>query len=166
MAKARVREISKKIRYYKMDAESLAFNENSFDKIIGSGILHHTNLSNSLYQIKRVLKEGGQAVFFEPLGHNPIINLFRKLTPSLRSEDEHPLLMNDLDLIKKIFPNVIYSYFHLSTFLILPFVKRGSFINLFNKFNKLDHLMFTKMPIIKKYAWVVIIQIYSQTKSN
>ena len=165
-AKNTAQEHNENVQYYEMSIEDMSFNEHSFDKIFGSGILHHTDLSNSLYQIKRVLKEDGQAIFFEPLGHNPLINLFRKLTPSLRSVDEHPLLMQDFDLIKKIFPNTIYSYFHLSTFLIFPFIKSGLFMNLFNKFNKLDKLIFEKISFIKKYAWIVIIQINNQSANN
>ena len=166
MANNTAQKQNNNVQYYEMAVEDMSFDEHSFDKIFGSGILHHTDLSNSLYQIKRVLKEDGQAIFFEPLGHNPLINLFRKLTPSLRSVDEHPLLMQDLDVIKKIFPNTIYSYFHLSTFLIFPFIKSGLFMNLFNQFNKLDKLIFDKISFMKKYAWVVIIHINNQSKNH
>ena len=81
-AKNTAQKQNNNVQYYEMAVEDMSFDEHSFDKIFGSGILHHTDLSNSLYQIKRVLKEDGKAVFFEPLGHNPLINLFRKFTPS------------------------------------------------------------------------------------
>ena len=81
-----------------MDAENLKFIDHTFDLICGSGILHHLDLKASYREISRTLKSSGKAVFFEPLGHNPIINFYRKLTPKMRTEDEHPLLMKDIKL--------------------------------------------------------------------
>src|SRR3546814_4334755 len=43
----------------------------------------------------RVLRPGGRAVFIEPLGLNPAIELYRRFTPSARTPDEHPLLRRD-----------------------------------------------------------------------
>ncbi len=89
-----------------MDAENLKFNDHTFDLVYGSGILHHLSIEKAIVEIKRVLKKDGRAIFYEPLGHNIFINIFRLLTPSLRSEDEHPLLIKDLELIKRTFsPN-------------------------------------------------------------
>jgi len=42
--------------------------------------------------------EKGSAIFIDPLGHNPAINMFRRSTPDLRTEDEHPLLLEDFRL--------------------------------------------------------------------
>ena len=36
---------------------------------------------------------GGLAVFMEPLGRNPLINRYRRLTLTLRTVDEYPLMM-------------------------------------------------------------------------
>ena len=88
-----------------MDAENLKFNDNSFDLVYGSGILHHLSIEKAIIEIKRVLKKDGKAVFYEPLGHNIFINIFRYFTPKLRTKDEHPLLMEDLKLIKNYFPH-------------------------------------------------------------
>lgn len=38
--------------------------------------------------------------FSEPLGHNPIINWYRNRTPEMRTEDEHPLLIKDIEFAK------------------------------------------------------------------
>ena len=78
------------INYLVMDAEKLGFDDNSFDLIYGSGILHHLRIDKVIVEINRVLKKGGKALFYEPLGHNVFINIFRLITPSFRSEDEHP----------------------------------------------------------------------------
>jgi len=74
-----------------MDAEHLAFPDASFDLVCGTSIIHHLDVDRAYGEVARVLKPGGIAVFLEALGHNPAINGYRRLTPALRTEDEHPL---------------------------------------------------------------------------
>jgi SAM-dependent methyltransferase len=59
-------------------------------------ILHHLDLETAYAEIARVLKPHGRAIFLEPLAHNPFINLYRTLTPSLRTPDEQPLRLDDI----------------------------------------------------------------------
>lgn len=84
-----------------MDAHELKFPDNTFDFVVGNGILHHLNFVLALSEIQRVLKPGGRAIFQEPLGGNPLLKLFRRLTPEARTEDERPLLESDLAAIEK-----------------------------------------------------------------
>ena len=45
----------------RMDAENMAFQDNSFDYIFSWGVLHHTkNMNGALAQVHRVLKPGGK----------------------------------------------------------------------------------------------------------
>ena len=73
-----------------MDAHDLEFEENTFDLVLGSGILHHLNPDIALKEIYRVLKPNGRVLFIEPLADNPLLKLFRRLTPFARTEDENP----------------------------------------------------------------------------
>ena len=84
-----------------MDAHSLDFEDNSFDIVVGDGVLHHLDLSLSLREIYRVLKVGGIALFREPLAANPLLKAFRRLTPNARTQDEKPMTYSDLRMIKK-----------------------------------------------------------------
>ena len=86
-----------------MDAHTLEFEDGTFDLVFGTGILHHLDLKVAISEVKRVLKPGGQAIFFEPLGTNPVGNLVRVLTPRARTVDERPLSMSDLRLLKSNF---------------------------------------------------------------
>lgn len=54
----------------------------------------------SLKEIRRVIKIGGRALFQEPLSANPILRMFRILTPYARTKDEKPLTPQDLDMIE------------------------------------------------------------------
>src|SRR2546427_3559410 len=72
-------------------AEEIDYPDESFDLVLGKAILHHTDLEKTSKQLARVLRRGGAAYFLEPLAHNPILNLFRWLTPSRRTPTERPL---------------------------------------------------------------------------
>jgi ubiquinone/menaquinone biosynthesis C-methylase UbiE len=79
-----------------MDAHHLEYDANQFDYVVGHGILHHLDLEVCLAEIRRVLKPGGRALFIEPLAGNPLLRLFRVLTPAARTVDEKPLDSQDL----------------------------------------------------------------------
>jgi SAM-dependent methyltransferase len=147
------------IDYYVMDAENLQFEDNSFDVVIGLGILHHLDLKEAGSELSRVLREDGHAVFIEPLGHNPIINMYRKFTPSMRSEDEHPLLMRDIEFLEQYFSTVKARYFHIFTLLAVPFRKTKVFERLLALLSAFDTSLMRIMPFAKRYAWTVLLDL-------
>ena len=81
LAKTRIKK--KNITFEVDNIENSKFINNSFSAIFGNAILHHTNLSASSLEIKRILKPGGKYIFFEPNLLNPEIFLERKI-PVLR----------------------------------------------------------------------------------
>ena len=82
-----------------MDAHQLTFEDNSFDYVVGNGILHHLDFDNAMSEIQRVLAPGGRAIFQEPLSGNPLLGLLRLMTPKARTEDERPFDKRDLQKI-------------------------------------------------------------------
>ena len=156
--------ISNCINFEVMNAEQLYFPDCSFDLVCGSGILHHLDLPCSLDEVQRVLAADGHAIFYEPLGHNPFINLYRRLTPNLRTEDEHPLLVRDLRLLDRYFDCVRIRYFHLTSLLAVPFRRLPIFVPLLRKLELLDQACF-HMSFLKKQAWMVVIDLSQPQKS-
>ncbi len=68
-------------RFEQMDAESLRYEDNFFDLVIGFGVLHHViKYPRASAELHRVIKPGGRAVFHESLWDNPLINLVRRFT--------------------------------------------------------------------------------------
>ncbi len=139
-----------------MNAERTDFENNTFDIVAGSGILHHLNLESSYTELARILNSNGSAVFIEPLGHNPIINMYRALTPKMRTEDEHPLKVNDLKLLNKYFNNVKIEYFSILTLFAVPFRNKSFFGILLKILKCLDNIIFL-IPYFRRFAWTVII---------
>ena len=70
-------------------------------------------------EVARVMRPSAGALFIEPLGHNPVINLYRRRTPEQRTVDEHPLLMDDMAVVRAHFAQVDETYFHLLGLLAL-----------------------------------------------
>ena len=139
-----------------MNAENLKFNNDSFDVVCGGAVLHHLDLNKALSEISRVLKPDGKAFFVEPLGHNLFINLYRYLTPNLRSSDEHPLRNKDLRLIQCYFREIDIRYFHLTSLLTIPFRNLAAFSFLLERAEIIDKRLF-KLAFFKKRAWQVVI---------
>ena len=138
-----------------MNAEQLAFVDDSFDLICGVGILHHLDLAKAYRELSVVLHPEGTAIFLEPLGHNPLLNLYRSLTPTLRTADEHPLLIKDLEMARRYFGDVQARFFYLTSLLGAPFGKRRVLKPLIKLLDGLDRVIFALFPFLRKYAWVV-----------
>ena len=158
-------EAGKNTSFFVMDAEALDFEAAQFDLICGTGILHHLDLPKAYAELARTLKPDGRAIFVEPLGHNPFIRLYRQLTPKLRTADEHPLLMRDLELCRRYFKGIETRHFHLFSLLAVPFRNMPGFAGLLTLFEKLDQLMFEICPPLRRCSWMVIL-ILSQPKET
>lgn len=91
------------ILFMVMDCQKLGFPDDTFDFVVGRAILHHLDLNSAIGEIHRVLKPGGKALFYEPLGDNPGAKLFRFLTPKARTLDERPLSRKDILFADQIF---------------------------------------------------------------
>jgi len=142
-----------------MNAEALELPDESFDLVCGQGILHHLDLQRSLTEVSRVLAPGGRALFLEPMGHNPLINLYRARTPEQRSADEHPLLAEDLDLARRHFARVDATFFHLLSLLALPFRSSSGFDDLLRKLDAGDRALFRRVPAVQRFAWMVVLEL-------
>ena len=63
------------------DIENMDFEDNSFDSVVGSSILHHLNVEPALLEIRRLLKKEGRIAFTEPNMMNAQIAMERKIKP-------------------------------------------------------------------------------------
>jgi SAM-dependent methyltransferase len=132
-----------------LDAEAFSIADGSFDIVFGTGILHHLDLNRAFSEVERLLDSEGMAIFVEPLGHNPIINLFRRLTPGLRTRDEHPIRMRDLRMAEAYFGGVETHFFHLSSLLAVPFRAMQGFTQLLRVLDAIDKALFNLFPPLR-----------------
>jgi ubiquinone/menaquinone biosynthesis C-methylase UbiE len=146
-------------------AESLPYEDSSFEVIIGVDILHHIDIDKSVRECHRVLKEGGVAIFREPL-EVPILDFIRNLkvikffAPTEKSfelhitEDERKLNQVDVDILLNIFPKMeMKKYLFLSRF--DKFFRKGSDPQP-SILEKIDHFLINNIPGVKYLGGVVI----------
>ncbi|MBE0644443.1 MAG: class I SAM-dependent methyltransferase [Bacteroidetes bacterium] len=157
VARKRAADAKLEIQYEVMNAEQMTFEDGNFDVVSGTGILHHLDLPVAFAEINRVLNDAGHALFIEPLGHNPLINLYRKLTPGMRSEDEHPLRTQDLHIAAQYFSDVHLQFFNLLTFAAIPLRSTPLFRPALSTLRAIDRMLFTILPFTRRYAWMVLL---------
>ncbi len=155
--------LSDGISFHEMPAENLTFPDAYFDVIAGSAVLHHTELDAALRNIARVLKPGGRAVFIEPMNRNPLLKIWRALTPWRRSSTERALGATELRLIKDAFPNVRFHFFDFSTIIahglltIAP--KNKMLLSLKRLLDRADTVILKTVPRLGKYCAVVVLEL-------
>lgn len=145
----------------KMGAEKLDYADESFDTAIGFAIIHHLDLRLAIPELYRVLKPGGVALFAEPLGTNPLINLYRRLTPQFRTEDEEPLDLNALAPLFSRFSDVQHKDFYVTALasVALAYLPFGSrlYPSVNRQLMKLDEGLLRLCPPAGKLAWYTVL---------
>ncbi len=146
-------------RFVVDNAESMRFADRSVDVLMGSGIVHHLDIPRSMREVRRVLREGGIAIFAEPLGHNPAVNWYRARTPELRTPDEHPLLARDLREMAQGFRASKVTYFGFVA-PVLGFVSpKTDPDKLLTKLVWSADKAICSVPFLRRYAWFCIIEL-------
>jgi ubiquinone/menaquinone biosynthesis C-methylase UbiE len=145
------------LSFHAMNAEQLTFDDRSFDLVCGTSILHHLDLDRALGEIARTLTPEGKAIFLEPLGHNPLIKLYRRLTPRFRTDDEHPLVMRDLEVFERHFGSVETSFFHLTSLASVVTHRTRFFPTVSRALEGVDGVLFSRLPFTRRYAWIVVL---------
>ena len=155
--------LAEQCRITEMGAERLDYPNESFDMAIGFAILHHLDLRLAISELYRVLKPGGTAYFAEPLGGNPLINLYRHLTPQYRTEDEEPLDLKSLTPLLAKFSAVEHTDYYVTALAAvalayLPFgQKLYPAVN--RQLMKLDDGLLRRFPRLGRLAWYTILTI-------
>jgi SAM-dependent methyltransferase len=87
----------------------------SIDVVYAANLLHHVDIARCLDEVRRVLKPGGMAAFWDPVAYNPVINVYRRKAAAVRTPDEHPIRRRDLRLFRDRFSAVQHRFFWLTS---------------------------------------------------
>lgn len=143
------------------NAEDLDVPENSFDVICCLGVLHHLDIQKAALSWSKVLNKNGLVVMEEPMALNPIVALYRLLTPKMRTADEHPLVPADIKLLKKYFTKVeVQGYVLLSLFsLFFVYIyKSDELRDKSNRFlEKIDSQLLRRFKFLNYFCWTSVI---------
>ncbi|MDF0554157.1 class I SAM-dependent methyltransferase [Kamptonema sp. UHCC 0994] len=154
------------------NAMELEFPDNTFDIVYASNLLHHLpEPKMAIREMHRVLKPGGKACFWEPLKHNPVINVYRRMATKVRTEDETPLDINIVKFVNSLYSDVAYDTFWLATlWIFLRFyliekvhpnkerywkkiiIEQARLEPEYRRLENLDNFL-KKLPVMKRFAW-------------
>lgn len=152
-------------------AESLDYEDEFFDVIVGVDILHHIDIGEALRECSRVLKRGGLAIFHEPI-RVPFFDALREtrfgrwLVPKEASLDRHvthderKLSADDIEVVRRFDPNLSAERFllfsRLDRFIRNPNNKKPS------RLEKIDFRLFRLLPFVKAYAGIIVLVLKKQ----
>lgn len=148
--------------FKEMAAESLDYPNDSFDMVIGTSILHHTDLEVTLDRLNKVLKSGGTAIFLEPLNQNLALRIWRLLTPWRRTETERAFTREDVSRVRQFFPGTRFSYYCLTSMFttgLLLFAPRSRVLSFTNDLlEAVDERVLAMFPGLGRLSAVVIME--------
>lgn len=155
-----------------INAMAIDYPDNSFDIVYAANLLHHIpDPEQTIREIHRVLKPGGKMCFWDPLRHNPVINVYRKIATEVRTEDETPLHINLVKTVRQLFSTTKFDTFWIATlWIFLQFyliervnpnqerywkkiiVEQDRLRPLYRRLERLDRWL-KKIPGMKRMAW-------------
>jgi hypothetical protein len=124
-------------------------------------MLHHLDLNSAYPELFRILRAGGMLLGVEALGHTPLIQLYRNLTPHMRTEWEkrHILKQRDIRLAKTFgFTYGELRYWHLLSLAAVPLRRTPLFAEARGILDGLDRMILS-LPLLRLAAWQVTFEL-------
>jgi SAM-dependent methyltransferase len=166
-----------RVRKHLASAEDMMLGvDERFDIIYAGNLLHHVNIEITIKKLKAHLTKSGLLVTWDPLAYNPVINVYRNIAKDVRTPDEHPLTLRDINLFSKHFKQVETRYFWFFTLIIFVImalaqrrnpnkerywktvVEEGSKWKwLYSPLEKIDKIVLTLIPPLRLLCWNVVI---------
>ena len=168
---ARLNGVEHSVSFAPVQAECLGFADNTFDLVFGNAVLHHLDIKVSAREIYRVLKPGGVAIFREPFGENRLLEWARN--SSLRSgghrhtADEHSLLYKDVNVVRTVFPKVVFRESELLS--VFTYFLRKAEVGMIavprwdqaaERLKRIDRWLLTKLPLLRTLASYSVISMF------
>jgi SAM-dependent methyltransferase len=148
--RAKHNQVEDRLHAFVMRCDPTPFPDESFDVVHGFGILHHVGLEIGLREVKRLLRKGGRAIFFEHMGNSEFIE--RVKNNSHYTENERPLKWKDVANWSSEFRRFSATPFHI-------FSRLRRRIRVFDQplFRQLDYWILRCVPGCRYFASGIVI---------
>lgn len=157
--RAKREKVGERVKFLKMDCEKMEFPDNSFDIIFDGGTFSSIDLKRALPELARALKPEGFLIGIETLGHNPILNLKRKINQfrgkRTKWATEHIFRMEDLNRVEQYFETIETYFFHLISWVAFPFLDLPGGKTLLRLLETIERPLLS-LPFLRKYAFKTV----------
>jgi SAM-dependent methyltransferase len=149
---------------------------NTFDIIYAGNIFHHVDIRAALDEVTTYMTDSSLLVCWEPVAYNPLINIYRRIATHVRSFDERPIRLSDIEIFKEYFSSIELHWFWLTTlviFIIMVIWQRRNpnqerlwkavviegqkWAWLYRPLEKLDRWLLATFPFLRPLCWNVVI---------
>lgn len=147
-----------------------------YDVVYAGNVFHHVDIKVALKEVLSCMNEASTLICWEPVAYNPLINIYRKIAKHVRSDDEHPLTLTDIEIFKSYFSEVEVHWFWFTTLIIfiLMFVWERRNPNkerfwkvvvteghkwewIYKPLEKFDEWLLSTFPFLGPLCWNVVI---------
>jgi Raf kinase inhibitor-like YbhB/YbcL family protein len=141
-------------------AEDTGLADGSFDRVVGKWVLHHVEVDAAAREVRRLLRPGGVAVFFENQDRNPLLRVARRRLWGSRgfhwvgTRDERALTRENLDMLARTFGAVRLSY---PSFYFFEALSRALGHRCHGPLRRVDALIWRRLPRLRRWSWHVLI---------
>jgi SAM-dependent methyltransferase len=155
---ARRHGLAERIHCVAAAAEALPIESGRLDLVYSKAVLIHTRLGEALDEARRVLRDGGHAVFLEPCGGNPFAALYRRVfAPKAWRRITRYFDEESAAEVRRAFPGAERRSFYLLGFLAFvwqfAWPRPGLFRACLALARCLDRPLLALAPSLGRYAW-------------
>jgi SAM-dependent methyltransferase len=142
--------------------EETGLEDASFDRVVGKWVLHHVAVAPAAAELRRLLRPGGHAAFFENQDRNPILRFARRRLVGLPgvhqvgTVDEHPLTRDDFDLLGRTFDWMRLEYPNLY---LLEALGRALGHRAMGPLQRADSALWRRAPRLRPLSWHVVVAV-------
>lgn len=160
------------IEAYQFNALDIEQLNKKFDLVVGKYILHHIEPFQEFSQsLSASLKQGGRGIFIENNSRNPVLMVARNnlagkfFIPKYGDDEEHPFEPKEVELLERnvgevnlYYPSFVF-FRKINTYILRH---NPSLKLLVKAFKGLDDIIKDHFPVLHKYSYVQVVEVFKQ----
>ncbi len=146
-----------RVRGVVMDAQKMSFAAGEFDVVYINSVMMHVDSIRVMKECSKVLCKGGKLIVVEPLKYGLFVQGYR-LVSSYTKMNPHYMTLEMFKEGEKYFSEFKHKEFYFFSCLLLPvfFTRVRWLYCLFYGAARVDALLFTVVPFLRRLAWVSV----------